>query len=204
MREAVKQLVRLLALVAVTPQLISFAVRARIIGRDRALEGSTQTLALIPGLVGQYLRRAFLAHTIASCHETAAISFGTVFSQAGARIDANVYVGAHCFLGLVHIERDVLIGSAVHVPSGRHTHGTADRSTPIREQEGERTLVRIGEGAWIGSAAIVMADVGRHSVVGAGSVVTKPIPDGVVAAGAPARIIRQRAAIELPAPRLVE
>jgi acetyltransferase-like isoleucine patch superfamily enzyme len=98
----------------------------------------------------------------------------------------------------------VLIGSAVHVPSGRHTHGTADRSTPIREQEGERTLVRIGEGAWIGSAAIVMADVGRHSVVGAGSVVTKPIPDGVVAAGAPARIIRQRAAIELPAPRLVE
>ena len=204
MREAVKQLVRLLALVAVTPQLISFAVRARIIGRDRALDGSTQTLALIPGLVGQYLRRAFLAHTIASCHETAAISFGTVFSQAGARIDANVYVGAHCFLGLVHIERDVLIGSAVHVPSGRHTHGTADRSTPIREQEGERTLVRIGEGAWIGSAAIVMADVGRHSVVGAGSVVTKPIPDGVVAAGAPARIIRQRAAIELPAPRLVE
>jgi acetyltransferase-like isoleucine patch superfamily enzyme len=204
MREAVKQLMRLLALVAVTPQLISFAVRARIIGRDRALEGSTQTLALIPGLVGQYLRRAFLAHTIASCHETAAISFGTVFSQAGARIDANVYVGAHCFLGLVHIERDVLIGSAVHVPSGRHTHGTADRSTPIREQEGERTLVRIGEGAWIGSAAIVMADVGRHSVVGAGSVVTKPIPDGVVAAGAPARIIRQRAAIELPAPRLVE
>jgi acetyltransferase-like isoleucine patch superfamily enzyme len=92
----------------------------------------------------------------------------------------------------------------VHVTSGRHTHGTAETSTPIREQEGERTLVRIGEGAWIGSAAVVMADVGRHSVVGAGSVVTKPIPDGVVAAGVPARVIRQRSAVELSAARLVE
>jgi acetyltransferase-like isoleucine patch superfamily enzyme len=64
--------------------------------------------------------------------------------------------------------------------------------------------VRIGEGAWIGSAAVVMADVGRHSVVGAGSVVTKPIPDGVVAAGVPARVIRQRSAVELSAARLVE
>jgi virginiamycin A acetyltransferase len=197
MREAVKRVVRVLAFVAVAPQLMSFAVRSRIVGRDRALEGSTQALALVPGLVGQYLRRAFLAHAIASCHETAAISFGTIFSQAGARIDAHVYVGAHCFLGLVCIERDVLIGSAVHVTSGRHTHGTADTSTPIREQAGERTVVRIGEGAWIGSGAIVMADVGRHAVIGAGSVVTQPIPDGVVAAGVPARVIRARTPAEL-------
>jgi virginiamycin A acetyltransferase len=204
MREAVKGVVRVLAFVAVAPQLISFAVRSRILGRDRALEGSTQALALVPGLVGQYLRRAFLAQAIASCHESAAISFGTIFSQTEARIDANVYVGAHCFLGLVHIERDVLVGSGVHITSGRKTHGTADPSTPIREQEGQRTLVRIGEGAWIGSAAVVMADVGRHSVVGAGAVVTQPIPDGVVAAGVPARVIRQRTVVELSTTPIVE
>src|SRR6185436_2855643 len=204
MFEAVKAIARALALVAAVPALISFAVRARIIGRDRALEGSTQALALVPGLIGQYLRRAFLANVIASCHETAAISFGTIFSQTEARIDAHVYLGAHCFLGLVHIERDVLIGSGVHITSGRKTHGTDDPSTPIREQEGQRTLVRIGEGAWIGSAAVIMADVGRHSVVGAGAVVTQPIPDGVVAAGVPARVIRQRSAVELSAARLVE
>jgi len=34
--------------------------------------------------------------------------------------------------------------------------------------------------------------VGRHSVIGAGSVVTKPIPDWVIAAGVPARVIRSR------------
>jgi len=197
MREPAKAIARALSSVAVVPPLMSFLVRAQFIGRDRALEGSTQALALIPGLVGQYLRRAFLTHAIAACHETAAISFGTIFSQAGARIDAHVYVGAHCCLGLVHIERDVLVGSGVHITSGRKTHGTADASTPIREQEGQRTLVRIGEGAWIGSAAVVMADVGRHSVVGAGAVVTQPIPDGVVAAGVPARVIRQRTRVEL-------
>jgi acetyltransferase-like isoleucine patch superfamily enzyme len=53
-------------------------------------------------------------------------------------------------------------------------------------------MVRIGAGAWIGSTAVVMADVGCHSVVGAGSVVTRPLPDYVIAAGAPARIIRSR------------
>jgi len=204
MREAVKRLVRAMAVAAVAPQLLSFAIRSRIVGRDRALEGSTQALALIPGLVGQYLRRAFLAHAIASCHETAAISFGTIFSQTEARIDAHVYVGARCFLGRVHLERDVLVGSGVHITSGRRTHGTADTSVPMREQEGERILVRVGEGAWIGSAAVVMADVGRHSVVGAGSVVTQPVPEGVVAAGVPARVIRQRAAVELSAAPIVE
>ncbi len=204
MREALKAVVRVVAVVAVAPALVSFAIRARVIGRDRALEGSTQMLALVPGLIGQYLRRAFLAWTIDACHESAAISFGTIFSQTGARIDANVYVGAGCFLGLVHIEREVLIGSGVHIPSGGRTHGTADLSVPIREQEGERTLVRIGEGAWIGSAAVIMADVGRHAVVGAGSVVTKPIPEGVVAAGVPARVIRQRTPAELSAAPVVE
>jgi acetyltransferase-like isoleucine patch superfamily enzyme len=194
MREAIKAVLRALALVAVVPQLISFAVRAAVMGRDRALEGSTQWLALVPGITGQYLRRAFLSRTIAACHESAAVCFGTIFSQTGARIDANAYVGAGCFLGRVHVERDVLIGSGVHITSGRQTHGTADASIPIREQEGARTLVRIGEGAWIGSAAVVMADVGRRSVIGAGSVVTQPIPDDVVAAGVPARVIRQRTA----------
>src|SRR5262245_22389346 len=204
MREAVKAVVRALAFVLVSPALVSFEIRALVIGRDRALEGSTQMLSLLPGLAGQYLRRAFLARTLDACHKSAAISFGTIFSQTAARIDEHVYVGAGCFLGHVHIERDVLIGSGVHITSGRRTHGTADASVPIREQEGERTIVRIGEGTWIGSAAVVMADVGRHSVIGAGSVVTQPIPDGVVAAGVPARVIRQRSSAELSAVPVAE
>lgn len=181
-----------MALVFVAPALLSYAIRATILGRDRAIHGSTQMLALIPGLPGEYLRRAFLSRTLAKCHHTATICFGTLFSQADARIDENVYVGPGCHLGLVHIERDVLLASCVHVPSGAQTHGTADPAVPMRDQKGERTLVRIGAGAWVGSAAVIMAEVGNNSVVGAGAVVTKPIPANVIAAGVPARIIRRR------------
>jgi acetyltransferase-like isoleucine patch superfamily enzyme len=54
-------------------------------------------------------------------------------------------------------------------------------------------LVKIGRGSWIGSAAIVMADVGEQSIIGAGSVVTQPVPSRVLAAGVPARVIRSLA-----------
>jgi acetyltransferase-like isoleucine patch superfamily enzyme len=183
-----------IATVAVTPALISYRLRAAIFGRDRAIEGSTQVLALIPGITGQYLRRAFLSRTLAFCDWTATIEFGTIFSRQGSRLDANVYVGPRCHLGLVHLERDVLIAAGVHIPSGPATHGIGDTTRPIREQPGTQRMVRIGAGSWIGSAAIVMAQVGSGSVIGAGSVVNQPIPDEVVAAGVPAKVIRPRTA----------
>lgn len=192
MRNAVKAIAHGIATIVVVPFLVSFAIRRAILGTNQALEGSTQALSLVPGLAGDYLRRAFLARALAHCDRSATIQFGTIFSQAGARIDANVYVGPRCHLGLVHLERDVLLAAAVHIPSGAATHGISDLDRPIREQPGARTLVRIGEGTWIGSAAVVLADVGRHSVVAAGAVVTTPLPDYVIAAGVPARVIRSR------------
>ncbi len=192
MREALKLLGYAAASLAVAPALLSFLLRSAVVGRDRALEGSTQALSLFPGILGQYLRRAFLARALDHCDRTATIEFGTVFSKAGARIDARAYVGPGCCLGLVHIEHDVLLAPGVHVPSGGRLHGTSDVATPIRDQPGIRRLVRIGAGSWIGSAAIVMADVGRDSVVGAGAVVTKPVPDRVVVAGVPARVVSSR------------
>ena len=178
------------------PALASYRLRAIIMGRDRAVEGSTQALSLVPGIIGQYVRRAFLARVLPACHRSAVIEFGAVFSQADARIDENAYIGPRCHLGLVHIERNALLAAGVHVPSGGRSHGTADVSVPIRDQPGSPTLVRIGAGAWIGSAAIVMADVGRDTIVGAGAVVTKALPDRVVAAGVPARVLRSRGATD--------
>jgi acetyltransferase-like isoleucine patch superfamily enzyme len=192
MREAFKATARGAALVAVLPSLFSYWLRRAVLGPDRALEGSSQALSLIPGLPGQYLRRAFLAQVLAGCGRSTVIAFGTILSKAGARLDEGVYVGPGCYLGLVHLEENVLVGSGVHITSGRHTHGTADPDAPIRDQQGASTLVRVGAGSWIGSAAVVMADVGRNSIVGAGAVVAKPVPDSVVAAGVPAVVVRQR------------
>jgi virginiamycin A acetyltransferase len=191
-RERIKALARGAATVVAAPFLISYRVRAAIIGRDRALEGSTQALAWLPGLVGQYVRRAFLMRVLAGCHHTAVVEFGTIFSQSGARLDENAYVGPRCHLGLVHVERDALLAAGVHVPSGARSHGIDDVGVAIRDQPGSPSRVRIGAGAWIGSGAIIMADVGRDSVVGAGAVVTRSVPDRVVAAGVPARVVKSR------------
>lgn len=193
-REQAKRIARATATLVVVPSVVSFLIRSRLIGADRALEGSTQAWALVPGLLGQYLRRAFLACAVEHCDPSATVEFGTIFSAAGARLDANVYVGPRCHLGLVHIERDALLAAGVHVPSGRRTHSIDIASTPIRDQPGVKTLVRIGAGSWIGSAAVVMADVGRDAVVGAGAVVTHSLPDRSVAAGVPARVLRRRGA----------
>lgn len=192
MREALKAIAHGLCWLAVTPSVISFAIRSRLLGADRALEGSTQAWALVPGLAGQYLRRAFLARTLQHCARTATIEFGTLFSSASASIGDRAYIGPRCHLGWAIIEDDALLAAGVHVPSGARTHGIDDLATPIRDQPSVKTAVRIGRGSWIGSAAVVMADVGRDSVVAAGAVVTRPLPDQTISGGVPARVLRHR------------
>jgi acetyltransferase-like isoleucine patch superfamily enzyme len=191
-REALKAFFRGVATVFVLPLLAVWWLESRLIGRDRALEYATEMLALYPGLTGRYLRRAFLIRVLAHCDPSAEIGFGVIFSKAGTSVDKNVYIGPRCHIGLAHLERDVLLAAGVHVTSGARTHGMSDPSKPIRDQEGTRELVRIGAGTWVGSAAVVMTDVGAGSVVGAGAVVSKPLPDNVVAAGVPARVLHSR------------
>lgn len=192
LREFVKAAARAIAHVAVFPVVVSFALRSTLMDADRALQGTSQWMAMIPGVPGQYLRRAFLSHALAACDPTAVIEHGTTFSRAGTRIDANVYIGVRCHLGLVHLERDVLVASGVHMPSGANTHSIDDLSVAIREQGRDERMVHIGAGAWVGERAVVMADVGADAVVGAGAVVTRPVPAWAVSAGVPARVLRRR------------
>ncbi|MDW8244052.1 MAG: acyltransferase [Thermogemmata sp.] len=191
-KEGLKCLGRILVRLVIAPVVLLYYLQARLVGPDRALESASQWLSLLPGISGQYLRRGFLQQVLAHCHATAVVEFGTLFSQCGAVLEENVYVGPRCLLGLVHLERDVLLAGHVIVPSGGRTHYFDDPSRPIREQGGERRQVRIGAGSWIGAGAIILADVGRGCVVGAGAVVTRPLPDYAVAVGVPARIVRFR------------
>jgi len=192
MRAVLKAAALALATACVLPAWCSFALRGILFGRDRALEGSTQALSLVPGVAGQYLRRAFLRLALDHCAGSVTVEFGTIFSRANARLDENVYLGPRCHVGSVHLERDVLVAAGVHLPSGPDTHGTDDLSKPIREQSGRMRMIRVGAGSWIGSNAVILADVGANSIVAAGAVVTRDVPPGVVAAGVPARVLRSR------------
>jgi acetyltransferase-like isoleucine patch superfamily enzyme len=90
------------------------------------------------------------------------------------------------------IEDNVLMGSGIHIYVGNHRYDMS--GVPIIEQGHYPSKdVVVKEGAWIGANAMLLSGVivGNNSVVGAGSVVTKSVPDNVVVAGNPAKIIKK-------------
>jgi acetyltransferase-like isoleucine patch superfamily enzyme len=184
---------------------MAFLFGSAVLGQASVFPGFSQLFGVVPGLVGQYLRWAFYRLVLPECGADACISFGTVFSHATARVGRKAYVGIYCVLGDVTLEEDVLVGSRVSIINGNKQHGTSRPDVPIREQTGEWPHVTIGCDTWIGDGAIVMADVGRHCVIGAGSLVTRQVPDFAVAVGNPAKVVRYRDTSEngepLPAAR---
>lgn len=182
----------LAAAVCVCPAAVIYHIAARITSPQRAFPGWSQLFALFPGVTGVYLRRAFYRFVLRGCGEGACICFGTTFSHPTAFVGRDVYIGAFCCLGDVTIEDDVLIGSQVSIMNGSRQHGTERLDVPVREQPGEWPRVTIGQDTWIGDRAVIMTDVGRHAVIGAGSVVTRPIENFAIAVGNPARVIGHR------------
>ena len=103
-----------------------------------------------------------------------------------------VFLNFNCVVldcGEVRIGNDVFIGPAVQIYTVIHPLAPDTRWSQI----GVRAEpVVIGDDVWIGGGAIICPGVkiGSHSVIGAGSVVTKDIPAGVLAVGNPCRVIR--------------
>jgi virginiamycin A acetyltransferase len=180
------------ALLLVFPCFLAFRLGSLVLGRDKAFPGWSQAFSLLPGLTGVYLRRAFYSLVLPRCAADSWLGFGTVFSHPTARIGRNAYVGAFCCLGSVTLQDDVLIASHVSVANGGAQHGIDRRDIPVREQPGSWPHITIGEDSWVGERAVVLADLGKHCVIAAGSVVTRPIPDYAIARGVPARVVGYR------------
>ncbi|ASW57945.1 maltose acetyltransferase [Plantactinospora sp. KBS50] len=114
------------------------------------------------------------------------------------RIGARVFVN----FGLVALDAaPITIGDSVQIgPNVQLLTATHPVDPPSRRDGWEAARpIAIGDNAWLGGGAIVLAGVtiGHDTVVGAGAVVTRDLPAGVVAVGNPARIIRTG----LPAPQ---
>jgi acetyltransferase-like isoleucine patch superfamily enzyme len=105
-------------------------------------------------------------------------------------IGPGTWVGPFCLLdgsgGLV-------IGEGCDLAAGVqvYTHSSAARCVSGRSAPLEQRPVRIGDRTFIGANAVVLmgVSIGSHCVVGAGSVVTRDVPDSTCVAGNPARII---------------
>jgi serine acetyltransferase len=192
MKACLKVTANALATLLVLPAFLLFVLGGGVVGPLKAFPGWSQAFSLFPGLSGIYLRRAFYALVFPRCGTDACICFGTIFSHPTAEVGDRTYVGAYCCLGDVVLEDDVLLGSHVSIANGSAQHGIERLDIPVREQPGVWRRIIVGQDTWIGDRAVVLADVGKHCVIGAGSVVTKAIPDYAVAVGVPAKVIRYR------------
>jgi len=192
MKRFVKTTVTSLAIVIVWP----FALLSGFGRAQSAFVAGGQFFSLIPGIPGDYMRVAYYWMTLESCSLRCRISFGAFFSNARATVAEGVYIGPRCILGRARIGARTQIASQVQILSGARQHGRDEQGKTLGSHTGAFRDVSIGQDAWIGAAAIVMADVGERVTIGAGSVVTKPVPDGVVAVGNPARILHVQPADE--------
>jgi acetyltransferase-like isoleucine patch superfamily enzyme len=115
--------------------------------------------------------------------------------------EAEIQIGSGCFLNrntmLAAVERieigdHVMFANGCFVGDGDHRYDDPD--VPITRQGFvPRGPVRIGDNVWFGVNCVVTGgvEIGDRAVIGANSVVTRSIPPGTIAAGAPAKVIRE-------------
>jgi len=147
-----------------------------------------------PTLLGVMLREHFYRRTLDKVGDGVHFAFGCNFTYQNVRIGNYVKIGYGNCIGLVDIGDNSILGANCCLLSGGHMHGINRRDIPIRLQPGTLKRISIGRDCWIGANAVVMADIGEGSAVGAGSVVTKPVPPWSIVAGNPAKVIGIRGA----------
>ena len=138
------------------------------------------------------LRRRLLGELLGAVGEGTAI-------RPPLQVDygSNVRIGARCFanVGLVALDvapitigDDVQIGPNVQLLTPTHPVDPG----PRREKWEAAEPITIGDNVWLGGGVVVLpgVSIGRDTVVGAGAVVTRDLPAGVVAVGNPARVVR--------------
>lgn len=170
----------------------------RLLGSERLFDFGAKLLSLVPGRPGQYVRTSYYVQTLKRCSYDFSMGFASFFSHNTAEVGRGVKIGTFSIIGTSVLGDHVVIGSRVSVLSGKYHHGGGSRGRDFKNNSVYYEQVRIGEGSWLGEGSIVMCDVGRHAIVSAGSVVTKPIPDGVTAVGNPARYLRYEQAADEP------
>jgi len=118
--------------------------------------------------------------------------------QKNAHIGRNVKVSSHTFVCEgVTIEDECFIGHNVSFINDKYPRATNEDGHPQSEEDWSVTPTLVRRGASIGTSSTILCGVviGENAIVGAGSVVTHDVPDNVVVAGNPARLLKKAVAV---------
>ena len=129
-------------------------------------------------------RRVFLGrNSILACKD------GDIVLEDGVNVSYNCAVFS---ASSVRIGAQTLLAAYCYVVGGGHDFDQLDR--PVVQQGRPSKGIEIGPGGWLGAGAVILdgVSVGHDAVIGAHAVVTQDIPPFAVAAGAPARVVRDR------------
>ena len=167
---------------ALDPELVAARVRARDL--CQALNASRE--------LEQDLRRGILC-------ELFAVGGDSVWMQPPFFCDygSNIELGERVFFNFNCVVLDVctvrigsftLFGPAVQIYTATHPF-----EAELRRREEFGKPIEIGSDVWVGGGAIILPGVriGARAVIGAGSVVTRDVPEGAFAAGNPCRVVRE-------------
>ncbi|MEV0637839.1 acyltransferase [Streptomyces sp. NPDC050619] len=154
--------------------------------RQRAIGGDTE--------IGE---RCYVAESAAVFPERLRLGDGS-YIAAHAYVTGELTTGADCTLNpFTTVRGTVALGSGVRI--GAHTsllgfNHSMSPDRPVFQQPLTSLGIKVGDDVWIGSHVVVVDGVtlGDHCVIGAGAVVTKDLPAWTVAAGNPARPLRDR------------
>jgi len=124
-------------------------------------------------------------NTILSCKN------GNIHLEERANLGFNCEIFA---AGDVRVGKDVMLAAYVYLVGGDHMHDRID--IPVSQQGRIGLPITVGDGCWIGAHAVVAGgvDIGAHAIIGAGAVVLETIPAYTIAAGVPAKPVRDRRA----------
>lgn len=147
-----------------------------------------------------YLIRLYLSSKFAKIGKAVFIGNGGIFTYKNIEIGNDVYIGQNAVFqssyGKIKIGDHVMFGPGVNIHGGNHKTNEVGKlmKHTSEKQMGDDGVITIEDDCWVGANAIILTNVtiGKGSVVGAGSVVTKSLPPYSVYTGVPAQKIRER------------